>query len=286
MQMRSVTAAAALVVGALAATAGISHADPAAAQPEVRYSAKLVDQKVVTTLRDGTFALAKARRADLADGKDVRLTERDGALYAADGAVTPATDAVDVVDVRDNGGHTVATLPLDVHVVGLVIPVAPAVKENGSVLELTPQRPSGLDVSQPLALNPVATKPIAAQAIASDAENQKAMSDFSTKFSLATAVGGFIGTAVGATIGCVVTIAAGCVAGLVTGAGVGGIVGTIAAGGPTLIATGLDLVGTMQAADGTSRYADKPTGQTTLQPAPGQEVAAPGPNNAPRQGNR
>ncbi|MCX4093254.1 hypothetical protein [Nocardia sp. alder85J] len=282
MQLRSVTAAATLVVGALAATAGVTHADPAAAQPEVRYSAKLVDKKVVTTLKDGTFALAKARRADLADGKDVRLTERDGGLFDPDGKATAVADAVDVVDVRDTGGHTVATLPLDVHVVGLVIPVAPTVKDDGTVLELSPQRPTGLDISQPLALNPGATKPVAAQAIASDAENQKAMSDFSTKFSLATAVGGFIGTALGATIGCVVTIAAGCVAGLVTGAGVGGIVGTIAAGGPTLIATGLDLVGTMQAADGTTHYADKPT----LQPSPGQDVAAHGPANPQQQQGR
>jgi hypothetical protein len=268
MEFRCAATAAALAVGALTAAASVTHADPAPAQPDIRYSAKLVDKTVVTTLRDGTFAVSKAHEQDLAAGRDARLTERDGTLYNADGTAADIADVIDVVDVRDSGGNTVTTLPLSFHVAGVAIPVAPVLKDDATVLELTPQRPAGLDLSHPLALNPVAAQPVAAKSIASDAENQKAMSDFSSKFSLASSVGGFVGTAVGATIGCVVTLAAGCVAGLTTGASIGGIVGTIAVGGPTLIVTGLDLINTMQAADGTSKYADNPVAQPTVQPQP------------------
>nr|WP_238559022.1 hypothetical protein [Rhodococcus rhodnii] len=92
--------------------------------------------------------------------------------------------------------------------------------------------------------------------VASRQENDRALAAFGTQVGIATTVGGLAGTALGAGIGCVVTLPAGCVAGAVTGAGIGGVVGTIVAGGPTLIVSGIQLAETLNAAPGTSPYAD------------------------------
>ncbi|MCX4095883.1 hypothetical protein [Nocardia sp. alder85J] len=267
-QLTSAVTAGLLALGALTAGAGAAHAEPdAQPQQNIRYSAKLVDRTVVTTLKGGTFTLSKAHERDLSAGLDTRLTQHDGAVFEADGKPADIADVIDVADVRDETGRTVATLPLNFRLAGITIPVAAVVRDDATVLELTPQRPTGLDVSRPVAVSAAATVPTA-RVIASDSENQKAMADFSTKFGLATGIGSFVGTAVGATIGCVVTIAAGCVTGLATGAGIGGVVGTVATGGPTLIASGLDLINTLDSADGTSKYATTATPEVTVQPAP------------------
>ena len=44
--------------------------------------------------------------------------------------------------------------------------------------------------------------------------------------------------------------------GIVTGAGVGGVIGTIIAGGPTLVVAGIDLINTLNAAPGTTVWAN------------------------------
>ncbi|MFI1913624.1 hypothetical protein [Nocardia sp. NPDC020380] len=276
MEFRSTTAAASLVIGALvvqgaASTvlAGSASADPAPA-PHIAYSAKLVDKTVVTTLKGGTFALSQALDSDLAAGGTQRLAQRDGVAVAADGTPVDPAKVVNVVDVKDDDGHVLLTLPLEVHLGPIDIPVKPAVEQNGTVLRLTPDKPAGLTFTQPVTVQP----------IASQLENQRAQNDFTTQFSLATAVGTFIGTALGATIGCVATIAAGCVAGLVTGAGVGGIIGTVALGGPTLIASGFDLLNTLNAPAGTTKWADKTSTVPTPPPAvPPTQAAQANPAN-------
>lgn len=103
--------------------------------------------------------------------------------------------------------------------------------------------------------------------VASPMEDQAAMQAFSTQFGIATAVGGFGGTVAGAAIGCavggivtaptLVFVPAGCLTGAVTGAGVGGVVGTIVVGGPALALAGSDLVGTLAAAPGTTKWAQR-----------------------------
>ncbi|WP_067828895.1 hypothetical protein [Nocardia inohanensis] len=252
MEFRCATAATTLVIGALTVATGLANAEPAAPQettPEhIAYSTKLVDKTVVTTLKGGTFTLTKARASDIAAGNDQRLAEKDGVPVAADGAAVDPATVVEVADVKDATGNTVLTLPLVFHVGPVDIPVAPRLDQDATVLALTPQKPAGLAISQPLMVKPVA----------SQAENQRALNDFTLQFSLGTSIGTFVGTALGATIGCIATIAAGCIAGLATGASVGGIIGSIAVGGPTLIAAGIDLLTTMQAADGTTKWADKP----------------------------
>ncbi|MEV6065257.1 hypothetical protein AB0L82_01800 [Nocardia sp. NPDC052001] len=222
MAFRSSTAAASLVIGALTAATGLANAEPAAPQ-NVSYSAKLVDKTVVTTLKGGTFELSHTPGADPAG-------------------------TVNVVNVKDERGGVLLTLPLEFHLAGVDVPVKPEIQRNNTVLVLTPEKPAGLDANQQITVKP----------IASANEDTRALNFFSTQFGLATTIGTFVGTALGATIGCLATIAAGCLPGFMAGATIGGILGSIAVGGPTLIAAGIDLLTTLQAPAGTSKWADKP----------------------------
>lgn len=193
--------------------------------------------------------LRQAGRQDgcrVAQGGTFSVTEKDGAT---------ATDPkISIANVKDGQGNTLVSFPLDVDVDGKLVPVKTEVKKDGAVLEVTPQKPADLVITD----KPVIAKPSVAQDIASPMENQRAQNEFASNFGIATAIGGFVGTAIGAVIGCVLTIAAFCFPGLVAGAGIGGILGTIAVGGPALIAAGVELVNTFQAADGTTKWADKP----------------------------
>lgn len=253
MQLRGITAAAILAIGSLTIGSGVAHAEPA---PDITYSARIVEQAVVAALRGGTFQLSKALRDQPAGEENARLTERDGVLVDHTGAPADIARVIDVVDIRDEDGHVAMTLPLDFRIAGTVIPVHPEVKKDSTVLELKPTRPEGIAPTETLVAKPVASM----------TENQRARDEFASQFGLATAIGGFIGTAIGATIGCLVTIPVGCVAGLLTGASLGGILGTIAVGGPTLVVAGVDLLTTLQAAEGTTRFADKPVKVTPAPP--------------------
>ncbi|AYF78891.1 hypothetical protein D7D52_09960 [Nocardia yunnanensis] len=216
--------------------------------PQIAYSAKMVDKAIVTTLRGGTFELSHQAADPAQPGSD-----------AAD-----ATPPVDVVKVKDGAGNVLLSLPLRFRLGPIDIPVKPEVRENNTVLALTPDKPSGLTLTQPLAVKPVA----------SQLENDRALNSFSTQFGLATTIGTFVGTAIGATIGCVATLVAGCLPGFMTGATVGGLIGSIAVGGPTLVAAGIDLLTTWQAPDGTTRWPDK-TATAVPQPAAPQPAAQP-----------
>ena len=60
MKFRRTTAAAAMVIGAMTIGLGTAHADAEPAADPIRYSVKLVEKTVVTTLKGGTFELAKS----------------------------------------------------------------------------------------------------------------------------------------------------------------------------------------------------------------------------------
>ncbi|MBL1072939.1 hypothetical protein JK358_00855 [Nocardia sp. 2] len=247
MKFRSTTAAAALVIGAMTIGTTVANAEPAApVEPAgIDYSVKLVDKTVVTKLRNGTF----------------ELTQQDAVVE--EGAVAPEEPKkVDVATIKDISGNVVMTLPMNFSVSGVAVPVKPVVSQDGTTLELTPERPADLPQSaEPI--NSVAVKPIA-----SPVENQRAMNEFTTQFGLATAVGGFVGTAVGVIVGGAAGIALGaiqcatvilCIAAIPTFvalAGIGGVLGTIAFGAPALGVAGLDLLSTLQAPAGTSKWSD------------------------------
>jgi hypothetical protein len=267
MKFRRGTAAAATVIGAMTVAMSTAHADPAAAQPVIDYGITMAGKDVVTKLKGGTF----------------QLVDKQGA--------TPE-EQQRVVDIKDQAGNVALEMPLDFQIAGVKIPVTSVLSDNDTVLKLTPEKPAGLEIGkEPVVAQPVAAaagtqvgqpQPIAAatdpqtgqpqpivvaKPVASPTENQAAMSDFATKFGVATAVGGFVGTAIGAVAGCLITLPAGCVAGLITGAGVGGIIGTIIAGGPTLLAAGVELITALQAAPGTTQWANN--GQSAAaKPAP------------------
>lgn len=220
MKLQRLTAVSALVVGAMTAGLTAAHADPAAAPhpAAIDYSVKLVDKTVVTTLKGGTFRPA-------ADHKSY--------------------------EIADSHGATVISLPTEMRVAGTAVQLKPVVNNEGTVLELTPER----TVPAP---DSVTVRPVA-----SPLENHRAMDDFETKFGIATAVGTFLGTAVGAVVGgitgCILglpLLGVGCIPAAVAGAGIGGILGTIAIGGPALAITGFDVIGTLSAAPGTTKWAE------------------------------
>ncbi len=243
MNFRRTTAAAALVIGAMTVGMGTAHAEPAAPAPAeaINYSVKLVDKTVVTTLKGGTFELAKS-------SDDVKEN--------------------DIYLVKDDAGNTVIELPLDFKVADIAVPVKPELKNDGKVLELTPDQnaiPADKKAGTKVDAVSLALKPVA-----SPMENQRAQNEFASQFGIATAVGGFLGTALGVVAGGVVGVAigliecitiVGCIAAIPTiaaFAGIGGILGTIALGGPALALAGMDLINTLNAPEGTTKWADKP----------------------------
>ncbi|MFD3703394.1 hypothetical protein ACFWUP_09630 [Nocardia sp. NPDC058658] len=227
MNFRRATTAAALVIGAMTVAMGTAHAEEA--PQDIKYSVKLVDKTVVATVKNGTFS----------------IIEQDGA--------TPEAPKTKIAEIKDTRGDVVIALPIAFTIGGAEIPTKAEVVSDSTVLEITPEKPAGVDVTA----QTVSPKPVLKD-IASAQENQKAINDFSSKFSIGTAIGTFVGTAVGALIGCVVTIPVGCIPGLTVGAAVGGIVGMIAIGGPTMAVTGWELLQVLQAPDGTTVWADKP----------------------------
>ncbi|MGW4713574.1 ammonium transporter [Nocardia sp. NPDC004260] len=150
----------------------------------------------------------------------------------------------DAVDIKDAAGNVAVTLPLTFRQDGLEYPMPHLVRDAGRVLELTVVK----DAAQ---AHPAATP------VASPFENQRAMDAFLSQFGIATAVGGFIGTVIGALVGLTGLIGGPIGIGtVVAGAGIGGIIGTIVVGGPALIIAGIDLISTLAAQPGTTKWMD------------------------------
>ncbi|QLY34141.1 ammonium transporter [Nocardia huaxiensis] len=149
------------------------------------------------------------------------------------------------VNVLDRSGNTLVSLPVSVQEEGIEYTLPATVSGDGATLEIDAVR----DVS--LARPGV-------REVASPAENLAAQQNFASQFGLATAIGSFIGLALGALVG--LAGFAGGPAGLatvVTGATVGAIIGTVVVGGPTLVIAGIDLISTLTAAPGTTKWATK-----------------------------
>lgn len=168
-------------------------------------------------------------------GNTVRTTLDNGFFrIGADGTT---------VDVADATGHSLITLPLSFRQDGLEYPLPHQVRDDARVLDLTV-------VKDAAAAHPVPVTPVA-----SVWENQSAMNAFATQFGIATAVGSFIGTALGALVGLTGIVAGpGVIASVIAGAAVGAIIGTIVVGGPALVVAGIDLVNTLAAPPGTTKW--------------------------------
>ncbi|HEY5854142.1 MAG TPA: ammonium transporter [Aldersonia sp.] len=221
MRFLRLTALASFVVAAVAVGAGTSYAQPA--PTPIGYEVKLVDKTIVTTLDNGRFDVAADQRS---------------------------------VDIEDAAGNTVLTLPLSFALDDVAHPYGVALRDDDRVLELTPD------------MDPAKASPSLLRPTASLLENQRAQQAFATQFGIATAIGSFTGLVVGALVGALVGVPiAGVCAGLTAGlciiaaipiiaatASIGAIIGTIVVGGPALVIAGVDLVQTLTAPPGTTKW--------------------------------
>ncbi|QIS17572.1 ammonium transporter [Nocardia terpenica] len=149
------------------------------------------------------------------------------------------------VDITDATGTTLVTLPLSFRQDGLEYPLPHRITDSARVLDLT------------VVKDTAAAYPAPATPVASPLENQRAMDAFASQFGIATAIGGFLGTALGALVGLTGIVAGpGVIASVIAGAAVGGIIGTLVVGGPALIIAGVDLINTLTAPPGTTRWMD------------------------------
>lgn len=220
MKLRKLAAVSAMVAASVGITAGSAYAAPAPAQEKITYESKVEDRAVVTTIDAGAFKVA-------GDGKTVEL--------------------------RDNAGNAVVSLPLAYQLGDLQFPLEKEISVDGKTLKLVPST------------NPVEATPVAPanripdlplHNVASPDENNAALENFTTQLDIASTVGGLVGTIIGGGIGLVGLVGGPvALATVPTLAAVGGIVGTVLVGGPTLVITGIDLLNTMNAPAGTTQYA-------------------------------
>ncbi|MDC3727428.1 MULTISPECIES: ammonium transporter [Rhodococcus] len=226
MKLKKLAAVATMTIAAMGITAGTSYAAPAA-QDEINYESKVEGDSVVTVIDAGEFQVS-------GDGESVEL--------------------------QDNAGNTVLSLPLAIQLGDLQLPFEREISEDGKTLTLTPV--TDLSKATPVApedkvgasLTPVALK---LTDVASPDENLKAQQNFASQLGIATAVGGLAGTIIGAVVGGLGLLGGPVgLASIPLGATVGGIIGTIVAGGPTLAIAGIGLIQTLVAPPGTTVYAN------------------------------
>lgn len=204
-----------------------------------KFTAIIVPMAIALGLGAGTVhadpAMPLVHYATKLVGDTVQTTLTGGSFHAAADQRT--------VDIRDTYGNTVVTLPLSVRQNGTEYPLPHRISADARELDLTAVK----DVA--------AARPAHALPIASLTENQRAMDAFATQFGIATAIGGFLGTALGALVGLTgIVTGPGVVASVLAGAALGGIIGTIAVGGPTLVIAGIDLINTLAAQPGTTKW--------------------------------
>ncbi|OZC86120.1 hypothetical protein CH282_11750 [Rhodococcus sp. 06-418-1B] len=226
MKLSKLVVTAAFVASAMGLASGTAYAQPATDAPapseegtagdNIGFESNLEDRTIVTTIDAGVFKVAD-------DGK--------------------------TVDVLDSTDKVVVTLPLSFNLGGLNFPYEQNVDNDGKTLRLVPQ----LDLTKASANS----RSIGATPVASPDENLKAQQTFASQLGIATAIGGFTGTAIGAIAGGLGFLGGPVgLASVPLGATVGGIVGTVIAGGPTLVIAGIDLINTLTAPPGTTKFAN------------------------------
>ncbi|WP_109529853.1 MULTISPECIES: hypothetical protein [Nocardia] len=147
--------------------------------------------------------------------------------------------------VLDRGGAPVVRVPTRFTMGDREVTAEPALGANGTELRLVAGAPKP------------STTPVV-EAVASPLEDNAALNEFSTRFGLATAIGAMVGSAAGLVVGCVFGMPLfgfGCLAGAAAGAGLGGILGTIAVGGPVMVVSAVELLNTLNAPAGSSKWA-------------------------------
>ncbi|UTT48023.1 ammonium transporter [Rhodococcus gordoniae] len=231
MKLKKLAAVATMTIAAMGITAGTSYAAPAAADEDaINYEVRPEGESVVTVIDAGSFQVS-------GDGKSVEL--------------------------QDDEGDTVLSLPLAIQLGDLQLPFEREVSEDGKTLTLTPV--TDLSKTVPVApedkvgpsLTPVALK---LTDVASPEENLKSQQNFVSQLGMATAIGTVAGAIIGCVVGAVVGIPAtpigGPIGGCVVGAGGGATIGAFVAGGPTAVIAGIAVVQDLLAAPGTTQWAE------------------------------
>jgi hypothetical protein len=227
MTLRRLVATSAIAIASLGVATGTAYAQPATTTPSAT-----------------TTESAPAENSELNWASRV---EAGGVVTTVDAGMFRAADDGKTVDLVDEEGNTILSLPLSFNLNGVEFPYGVEYTDEGRTVKLIP------NLAAPMGLAPNALE----NTVASPAENTAAEQSFASQLGLATSIGGLTGTIVGAVIGGIIgapTIA-GVLATIPTGAAVGGVIGTIVAGGPTLVVAGIDLLNTYNAAPGTSKFA-------------------------------
>ncbi|MDQ1203240.1 ammonium transporter [Rhodococcus sp. SORGH_AS_0303] len=221
MTLRRLVATSAIAIASLGVATGTAYAQPATTTPSAT-----------------TTESAPAENSELNWASRV---EAGGVVTTVDAGMFRASDDGKTVDLVDEEGNTILSLPLSFNLNGVEFPYGVEYTDEGRTVKLIP------NLAAPMGLAPNALE----NTVASPAENTAAEQSFASQLGLATSIGGLTGTIIGAVIGGIIVPAIG----IVPGAGVGGVIGTIVAGGPTLVVAGIDLLNTYNAAPGTSKFA-------------------------------
>lgn len=235
MILRRFTATSMLVVAAMALAAAPSAAEPApgpapAAQqgvPNINYQ----------TARDGDAAVAT--------------------IDAGSFSINAANDTVDVVD---DGGAVVASIPTFFRVDDLQHPFEVAVDNSAKVLRLVPNMDPAaatpVPVAERLTLNDVAAPQDKAE------RDKRALDDFQQQLGITTAITAIVAAIIGGGIGCAIGVipgtaalvipflglagpVAGCIGGALIVAPVVALAGTIVVGGGALVVLGIQYFNTI-----------------------------------------
>ncbi|MBY6537558.1 ammonium transporter [Rhodococcus sp. BP-349] len=235
MKLRRLVATSAIAIASLGVASATAYAQPATTTPSA------------TTTESAPAENSELNWASRVEGGKVVTTVDAGMFRASDNGKT--------VDLIDEEGNTLLSLPLSFNLNGVEFPYGVEYTDEGRTVKLVP------NLAAPMGLAPNALE----NTVASPAENTAAEQSFASQLGLATSIGGLTGTITGAGIGCIIGGApialaipvalATCLGGAVVGAGLGGVIGTITAGGPTLVVAGIDLLNTYNAAPGTSKFA-------------------------------
>ncbi|MEV6137185.1 ammonium transporter [Nocardia sp. NPDC051990] len=222
--MIEISRIAAIAIACVAAIAPVTAHAEAPAEHDIEYKVTSAERVVTTTLSGGTFVL-----------------DHDHSSFT----------------IRNESGAPVMVVPTRFTVGDKVLTVDSTLSKDAKELRLTPGelRPAAAPTATP---------------VASPVENQAALAEFATRFGLATTIGTFVGTAIGLVVGgvtgCIIGLplfGVGCIPAAIAGAGIGGVLGTIAAGGPVLALSAMELIETLNAPDGTSKWAQN----SSLKPA-------------------
>ncbi|WP_072689882.1 hypothetical protein [Rhodococcus marinonascens] len=230
MNLRRFTATSLLVVAAMGVGSATSYAEPSIGQqpgaeqgiPDINYQTTLDGGAAVTTIDAGSFSINAGN---------------------------------DTIDVVDDAGTVLASIPSFFRVDELQHPFEVAVDDTARVLRLVPNMDPSAATPVPAAERLTLTD--VAAPLDQEERDARALDDFQQRFGITTAIAEVVATVIGGVVGCVagavVTLpfallggpAGGCIAGALLVAPIVSIVGTVLAGGGGLAVHGMQFFDTI-----------------------------------------